>query len=194
MSTPTNVRANLRILALDLSLTRTGFATSDGSSGVLVPRPPHDRDVRRLAWYKRQLQGLLRFPAKADLVVLEGYSFGAAFRKPDGTTVQPQAGVRAIGELGGVVRLTCFEAGVPYVEVPPSNLKQYATGKGNAPKDAVIVAAAHRLNYRGGDNNEVDALFLLAMALDHYQLPGRIDVPQQNRKALVNVPWNGGGL
>jgi crossover junction endodeoxyribonuclease RuvC len=184
----------MRIVALDLSLTRTGFATSDGSSGVLVPRRPNDQGVRRLAWYRQQVRSLLTFPAKADIVVLEGYSFASAFRKADGTMVQPQAGVRSIGELGGVMRLLFFDLGVPFIEVPPSNLKQYATGKGNGAKDGVVVAAAHRLGYHGSDNNEVDALWLLHMALDHYQLPGAVDVPQQNRKALVNVTWNGGGL
>ena len=30
--------------------------------------------------------------------------------------------------------------GYPVVEVPPSNLKRYATGKGNSPKDQVLAA------------------------------------------------------
>ena len=179
----------MRVLALDLSLTRTGFATSDGSSGVLVPRPPHNQGVYRLAWYKAQLLGLLSFPAKPDVVVLEGYSYGSAFKNAKGEMIQPQAGVRSIGELGGVVRLTCFEHHVPFVEVPPSNLKQYATGKGNGPKDGVVVAAAHRLGYHGADNNEVDALWLLYMALDHYRLPGAVQVPEQHRKSLAAIQW-----
>ena len=103
--------------------------------------------------------------------------------------VQPQAGVRSIGELGGVMRLLFFDLGIPFVEVPPSNLKQYATGKGNGPKDGVVVAAAHRLNYRGADNNEVDALFLLQMALAFYDQPGCVEMPALNRKALVKIEW-----
>jgi len=37
-------------------------------------------------------------------------------------------------EIFGNIRLYCFKKKVPFVQVPQSNLKEYATGKGNASK------------------------------------------------------------
>lgn len=89
----------MNIAAFDLSLTATGFAVNypivDGpfagrSSGVITPGGL--RGMKRLA-YVRDL--VLDISAGVDVVVLEGYAFGAA----------RQSGLREIGELGGVVRL-----------------------------------------------------------------------------------------
>jgi Holliday junction resolvasome RuvABC endonuclease subunit len=167
----------MKILALDLSLTRTGFATP-ARSGVLVPPKGQDRGVRRLAWFRLQVRALV-MEMHADLVVMEGYSFGS----PAG-----QSHSHALGELGGVVRLEVFDHRVPFVEIAPKSLKKYATGKGNAAKAAVLGAAIRRLGYAGDDDNEADALWLRTMAFDHYGL-GAPALPELHRQALQVIEW-----
>lgn len=170
----------MRIVSLDLSLTRTGWATSAGACGVLTPPKGRDRDMARLAWIRDEVVALVRpgLLDDADLVVIEGYSFGQA---------RGSSNNHALGELGGVVRLTLHEIGVPYVDVPPASLKKYATGKGNAGKELVLVEAVKRLGYQGSDNNEADACWLVAMAQDQYCR--RVIVPKSHREALAKVKW-----
>lgn len=146
-----STRAAVAVLALDLSLTATGWAKSDGSSGVITPPM---RGYERLAYI---LDRVLIFAGKEDLVVVEGFAFGAK-----GDAMLQLAG------LGTLVRFTLWEAKYTLVEIPPSNLKMFATGSGNAKKDDVLGAAIRTLSYARNDHNEADALWLLEMAKAHY--------------------------
>ena len=172
----------MKIAALDLSLTATGWATRDGS-GVLNPPRGRDRGMERLAWIRSQV---LRIVDDADLVVLEGYAYGS----------KRQSHTRSIAELGGVVRMTLHDLGYRWVDMAPATLKKLATGKGNAGKELVLVEAVKRLEYSGADNNEADALWLLTGALIRYRLIDPEIVPKAHRAALDAVEWpnlNGGG-
>lgn len=163
----------MNILSLDLSLVRSGFVRPEGTAGVIVPPKCADRGMPRLRHIRNSVRDML---GGVDLVVIEGYSFGSMNKR------------EALGELGGVVRLMLYEARVRYVEVPPSSLKMYATGKGNAPKDLVLVECVKRLGYTGADNNIADAMWMRAMALDAFDLP-IVAMPQTNRAALKKVRW-----
>ena len=55
--------------------------------------------------------------------------------------------------------------GVPYQGVPVGTIKRHATGKGNAPKEAMIAAARSR-GYSPEDDNEADAIAILHWALE----------------------------
>lgn len=163
----------MRVLGLDLSLTSTGVALPDGTVALLSSR---HRGVERLA----DLQDAIKRVAAVDLVVIEGYSMGGQ-RGSSGVA-------QALGELGGVVRLALFDMGVPFAEVPPSTLKKFACGKGNANKNEMLLAAAQRLGYSGSSNDGADALWLRAAGLDAYGLP-EVDLPKAQRDALAKVDW-----
>jgi crossover junction endodeoxyribonuclease RuvC len=164
----------VKIVALDLSLTAPGWAMNEPqSSGVW--HPAGLRGMPRLRWIRDKVAQCVTL---ADLVVIEGYSYGSKGRA-----------VVNIGELGGVVRLALSDAGVPYVEIPPPCLKKLATGKGNTPKEAVLAAAIQRLGYGGYDHNEADALWLLEAARQQYELAGRVSLPQVHLAALAKVQW-----
>jgi Holliday junction resolvasome RuvABC endonuclease subunit len=167
------------VLALDLSLTATGWATPSGY-GVLTPPAGRERGLPRVSWIR---DAVLSLAAGVDVVVIEGLAFGAR-----GQAMLDLAG------LGWVVRLGLAEAGVRYVDVPPAVLKKFATGKGNAPKPAMLAAAIRRLGYAGYQADEVDALWLLHAALTHYDLPGAVALPQDQREALAVVSWPPIGL
>ena len=55
--------------------------------------------------------------------------------------------------------------GVPYQGVPVGTIKIHATGKGNAPKEAMIAAARAR-GFAPADDNEADALAILLWAIE----------------------------
>lgn len=169
----------MRIAAFDLSLTRTGYADNYDYDGAGVTTtlwaPKGVSGVKRIGEISNAVAILAE---DADLVVLEGYSYGSH-----------QSHTRAIAELGGVVKYRLYCAGIPYISIPPSVVKKLATGKGNAAKEAVLVAAVKRLGYQGTDHNEADALWLLQAALHHYGLPGAVELPKTHLKVLEKWPW-----
>jgi Holliday junction resolvasome RuvABC endonuclease subunit len=170
----------MRIVALDVSLNSTGYAHQNGV-GVIVPPRGKDRGMARIHYVRSRILDLVIPDVAADLVVIEGYAFGA----------QGQ-GIYDRAELGGVIRYALWDMNIPYVEISPASLKQYATGKGNAKKEVVLAEAIRRLDYKGTSNDEADALWLYSMAYDHYHLSdcGAImAVPQSHRAALAKVQW-----
>ena len=54
---------------------------------------------------------------------------------------------------------------MPYQGVPVGTIKRHATGKGNAPKEAMIAAARGR-GFSPADDNEADAIALLLWAVE----------------------------
>lgn len=88
---------------------------------------------------------------------LEGYSFGA----------RQQA--HQLGELGGVIRYRGLhysrKGRLPYpIIAPPSSLKKFATGRGNADKVAVAVAASQLWGVTMPSEHAYDALVLAQIA------------------------------
>jgi len=163
-----------RILALDLSLTKSGVCIDSGQTTIISSGSL--RGPERLSMITNEVRSLVAV-VDADIIVIEGYSFGSQGRA-----------TFSIGELGGCVRLLFWRMGVPYVEVPPSCLKKWATGKGNANKDAMIAEAVRRFGFPGSDNNEVDAYLLWAMARHAYGSPvAKTTVAQAG--ALESVTW-----
>ena len=63
------------------------------------------------------------------------------------------------------VQEACAERGIPYSGVPTGTLKLFATGKGNASKEAMIEAARERWGVEPEDDNHADALLALAWGL-----------------------------
>lgn len=160
------------IAAFDLSLTAAGWATSSGTSGVIASKTTGMARLREIR------AAVLQIAEHADVVVIEGYSFGAKGNA-----------ILNLAELGGIVRVALVDRGQPYVEVPPSSLKLFATGKGNAPKDAVLVEAVKQLGYHGHDHNVADALWLLRLAECGLQL--RSCTNEHQRRALAKLTWPG---
>lgn len=170
----------MRVVALDPSLTAFGWARSRAGpalgdpweSGVFKPK---GRGVVRL---QRILDRVVEVTDGADVALIEGYSFGSRGRA-----------TFSLGELGGVLRLALHQRGIPFVEISPASVKMLATGRGNAPKEEVLVEAVKRLGFQGSDHNRADSLWIMQAALIHYGLPGAADLPKQNLRALEKIEW-----
>jgi crossover junction endodeoxyribonuclease RuvC len=69
--------------------------------------------------------------------------------------------------------------------VPPATLKTYATGKGNASKDAVLAAVVKRYPGWAVTGNDVaDAVVLMAMGARLLGHPLESSLPQSHLRAL----------
>jgi crossover junction endodeoxyribonuclease RuvC len=145
------------ILALDLGA-KTGWALAKGAeivaSGTSEFRPGRFEGAgMTFLRFDRWLDDLLHNAGTLDLVAFE--------------EVRAHAGTLAAQVYGGfLAHLTawCERNAVPYRGVPVATIKRHVTGKGNAPKDAMVGAVRAR-GYAPRDDNEADAIALALFAL-----------------------------
>jgi Holliday junction resolvasome RuvABC endonuclease subunit len=147
-----------RILSIDAS-SMTGWATNangpyeSGRQQFPLRRGESDgmRKLRFRAWVREMLETL-----RPEVVVYE-----APFVHPKHASSAELAYV-----FTGIVQMECEAVKIQYVSCPPSTLKRYATGKGNAGKPEMQEAARRNYDHYspvadpGAD--EADALLLLA--------------------------------
>lgn len=86
----------------------------------------------------------------------------------DAVNVGRSAGNAIKGALAqGAIRYVLQSKGVPYVLVPPTTLKKFATGKGVATKVDMGVAAVRRANLVFSKDDECDAWWLSQFGAAH---------------------------
>lgn len=102
-------------------------------------------------------------------IIIEGYGFARV------------QNLVPLIEVGTVVRYQLFLKGYKYVEVPPTSLKKFVTGKGNVKKEMMLKEVYKRWKIDCDTNDEADAVGLayFGMALD-----GQLKLPKENMKAL----------
>jgi Holliday junction resolvasome RuvABC endonuclease subunit len=168
----------LRILGLDLSITAPGLSLPDGTTRTIKTNPKDgDRRLQHIAdGIGHAIYEGVNDPAdRLHLAVIE-----------DLPTHAKSAGIT--GMVHGAVRLRLIECGVPYVLITPATLKAYATGKGNADKTAMAIAALKRTGREFADDNQCDAAWLRWAALDWYDCAEFV-MPQAQRDRLTKVAW-----
>lgn len=146
------------ILALDLG-TATGWALR-GPDALIISGTAHFRPGR----YDGGGMRYLRFTNwLAEIERLSGPIAALWFEE-----VRRHAGTDAAHVYGGLMAtLTAWAElrAIPYAGVPVGTIKRHATGKGNAPKQAMIDQARAR-GFEPADDNEADAIALLLWAIE----------------------------
>lgn len=164
-----------RVLGLDLSLTSTGVARTDGTTYRIKTRAA-DGDRRLVVIRDRIRAELEQLPP--DLAVVEDLPRHAM-----------GAGITAM--VHGIVRAELVEAGVPYALVVAATLKSYACDHGRAEKAQMAAAAYLAAGIRFDDDkggDRCDAWWLRAAGLDHLGVP-EVVLPQAQRDRLLKVRW-----
>src|SRR5690606_17320418 len=149
--------AGSAILALDLGTT-TGWASLAG--GIVHSGTTSFRSGR----YGGRGMRYLRFHQCIEQLADHGAGVAATYF-PE---VRRQTGTDAAHLYGGfLATLTawCEREGVAYQGVPVGTIKRFATGKGNAGKDAVVAAVRAR-GFSPADDNEADAIAILLWAIE----------------------------
>jgi len=139
---------------LDLSLTATGVVIIN-QSGVVVHKQVIKTKVRgmeRLFVIRNIIADIYKRFA-INFTCVEGYSMGSRNGK-----------AFDIGELGGTIKLFLWSRKHDYYPIPPTQVKKYATGKGNGDKNKVMLAVFKEWQFEGTDDNEVDAFVLANIA------------------------------
>jgi crossover junction endodeoxyribonuclease RuvC len=159
-------------VGIDPSLTSTGIALIENGQMQTGLLSPPFKGPERLSWFYDEFVTLIGRNGPT-IVALEGYAFGA------------KAQHHALGELGGVLRLALHRTGQPFLVVPPTTLKKFATGKGNADKSAVSKELFKRFRVDLNRNDEVDAAGLAIVGLACHATGTRLAAVQ--KKALEGV-------
>jgi len=179
-----------KITGLDLSLSATGLAGVWGQTAwaeVLrakaIPESESLTSWRRFERIDMIGETILDYARGSTLVVVEGPVF---YIPPGG-----ERGYFERAELFFDVTRKLRRARIPFAVAAPKSIKLYATGKGNAKKDAVLTAMVRRVGplVRDlDDNNAADALAAAMMGADWLGYP-LVPMPEVNRRALPGVDW-----
>lgn len=166
------------VVGIDPSLTGTAVCVMREDGKVRMTRhgsKPADGIHARLARYGALVNAVCGTfdHFRPACIAIEGYSFGSQGR-----------GIRDGAEFGGLLRdeIAATFPGVPFHEIPPKSVKQFATGRGNADKMAVAVACVKRWGVEFATSDEYDAYVLARMAA----CAARFAVPENEgqRKAM----------
>lgn len=95
-------------------------------------------------------------------------------------------GAGKTGMVQGAIRVALLDLAVDYVLVPPSVLKKYATGSGQATKADLRMALFKRTGLDEKDDNKVDAIWLRMLGLDLLGEPV-VELPASHRGVLAKV-------
>lgn len=139
----------MNIIAFDVS-TKTGVIVLSDDPAFYFSTELENKKLKgldRVVWFK-DATGKLLDTYKPIVAVIEGYGFANAF------TLVP------LVEIGTAVRLACKERNIDIVLIPPNNLKQFATGKGSAKKEMIMLEVYKRWGFDPPTNNIADAYVL----------------------------------
>ena len=163
------------VAGIDTSLTGTGVVDREGL------RFKFESKAVGMDLYKRRarLRGLARRVVDTatnggvDLVVIEQPAYSKAMGQ-----MHDRSG------LWWLIVDELIEQGTPTIEVTPSSLKKFATGKGNANKGDMRMALFKRTGLDVADDNKVDAWWLRAFGA---ALAGHpvVDLPKLNLETLA---------
>jgi crossover junction endodeoxyribonuclease RuvC len=140
----------MRFIGLDPS-TKTGFVALDENGTVLKQKEligVGDVDPKRMI---TMIDDIMLHAKPEDVICIEGFGF---------------ASQRAI-QLGGIgwgIRMGLTRRGHSYLEASPSQLKKFASGKGNTPKDQLAVHIFKNFSFENRSDNVRDAYVLAQIA------------------------------
>lgn len=148
----------MSVLALDLGTT-TGFALRADACGSVVsgswkfaPKRHEDAGMRFVR-FRTTLDDMHKASGIKTIYFEE-------VRRHAGTTA-----AHIYGGFMAVLKAWCVDHSVSYQSVPVGEIKKFWTGKGNASKE-MMIAEAQRRGHEPEDDNEADALAILALKIE----------------------------
>lgn len=176
----------MKILAIDPA-TQCGWAQTDTDwFSAAGTKPRLFSGVWNLALRKDESTGmkLVRFRAKLDEMFLACGGFDlVVFEAARHAMPKMQGALVHQAKIQGVLEEWCSDkalggAKLEYRGYSPSEIKKFATGKGNAKKQDMLAVVATRWNFVTQDDNEADAIALLMLAVNDFApAPVPVEVP-----------------
>lgn len=169
------------VIGLDVSMTSTGLVSSTGRLVTITSKPGPATLVartRRLVTLADEILVAVMDEGAPDLVVIEGPSYASQYGK-----AHERAGLWwLVLERLAVERLAV-------AEMAPTARMRYATGKGQAKKDAVVAAVTRRYPEFQVDSNDLADALVLCAAGRHHLGHCLAEVPKTHALAAEAVAW-----
>lgn len=149
----------MKILGLDPA-TKTGWAHSDGDSGVRhIGISGQEHAGQKLVRFRDWLHEMLR-AYTVDRIAFEFSSLGS--KHEEAKVFHNQ--------LRGVLIMVAAEFNLPFRSFSPSQIKKFATGNGRASKEEVMRCFEVATGRKAVDDNEADAYWVLHLAEQDYRV------------------------
>lgn len=106
------------------------------------------------------------------LIVIEGYGYANKYS------------LATLVEIGSIIRYRLWLLKKLFVEVPPTSLKKYVTGKGNSPKEQMMLSVYKKWGVEPKTHNVADAIGLAYLGLAGL---GKIRVLKSDLSVVTSV-------
>ncbi|WNF33817.1 crossover junction endodeoxyribonuclease RuvC [Aeribacillus composti] len=159
-----------RYVGIDPS-TRTGFVALDENGNVLKAKEltgVGSKDPKRMVTL---IDEIMRHIHENDKIVIEGFGFAS------------QQAIQ-LGGIGWGIRMALFRRKMKYIEVTPNTVKKFATGKGNAKKEDMILPIFKEWGFEHPSDNVRDAFVLAQIAR---ALNGQVELTKFQKEALNKI-------
>lgn len=177
----TQNKRELTVIGIDQALRNVGFCVNnvvDEKLTGMVFKEPKLRGSERLSSLRRRIMPYIR-AFRPDLVALEGYAYDAENRLAD------------LGEIGGILRVELYDLKIAHIVVPPTTLKQFVTGTGNASKDKMINFVHKHYGYLTNNDNIADAVglakFAEVFATGNSRYRSELEVMKKFRRLKIKI-------
>lgn len=144
----------INILALDPA-TKTGFACKNASGVWDLKTKSYESKGMRLIKLRSSLD---------EICKAENINF-VVYEKPGGRNYNA---LKSHSNFEGIIQAYCLDNGIEYKGYSAGEIKRFATGKGNANKQAMIDAFKDKKGYDPIDDNEADAFHLYGLAAKEF--------------------------
>lgn len=147
----------MNILSLDIA-TNTGWKTKTASGTWNFKPNRGESEGMRVVRFKARVR---------EIISLEAITI-VSYERPAG---MHKSSIMVASEMVGVLKDLCIEMKVELSCYSAPEIKKFATGKGNANKEAMIQAAFDK-GYNPKDDNEADAIHLYNLTCHDLKIAG----------------------
>ena len=138
----------MRLLALDQSLNETGYWITSDKDMHGVIKSKLKGVTERIVNIREKIKNMISLYS-IDTIVMEDYSYMSSGRF-----------TFTAGEVGGAIKLLCFDNKIKLMIVPPSLLKKFICNKGQAKKEQMLLQLYKKYGKEFNNNNIADAFGL----------------------------------
>lgn len=168
---------DIRFVGIDPSLTSTGLVVLDEIGNVLeqlsIKAGKEDDPLRFMKLTEKVREHL---NPDTDKVIIEGFSFGSK-----------GAGVSKMYGIGWTLRIMLEEDGFKWTEATPSAVKKFASNKGNAKKEDLVLPVYKKWGFEGRVNDITDAYIMARIAYSMYNHEGLLTYEQEVLKKIKKI-------
>lgn len=167
----------IRYVGIDPSLAGSGLVILDNGANVLEEvslKAGTEDDPLRFMKLTQRIRKHLN-PA-TDRVLIEGFSFGSRGK-----------GVSSMYGIGWCIRIMLTQEVFKWEEVPPASLKKFASNKGNAKKEDLVLPVFKKWGFESSSNDITDGYIMARMAWSMHNPDGLLEYEKEVLKKIKRV-------